>query len=72
MEKLSLEKEAETIEVEIPDELPVVNPVQSTFNYEVQQSHLGMDTVQSKSSKASKIEGAMETENDQAAPLSVG
>ena len=66
MEKFILEKEHETAEVEIPDEIPVLDPVQSTFNYEKQQSHLGMDTVQSKSSKAAEVE------NDQAAHMSSG
>lgn len=45
MEKFRLEKEAESIEMEVPSEIPVLNPVNSTFNYEVQHSHLGMDTV---------------------------
>ena len=45
MEKFSLENEAETIEMDFPDEIPVVNPVLSTFNYEKSHSHMGMDTV---------------------------
>lgn len=66
MEKFTVEREGEEIEVEIPDEVPTLEPVVSTFNYEAQYSHLGMDTVQSKSSKAE------EAEIEQAAHLSSG